>query len=83
MPAHSPLRWLIQKQQKPALEFERMFSLREAACLLGIGPLALRRATKAGLIHAVRLHDRAHFKYRESELRKYLEPAQQDPKENK
>jgi hypothetical protein len=79
----SPLRLLLQKQQKPAaIQFERMFSLKDAARLLGIGTLALRRATKKNppLIHSVRLHPRGHIKFRESELRKFLEPKTNDEK---
>ena len=73
MNSHSLLRSYLQKQKAPLIA-EPMYSIGEAANLLGIGTLALRRATKKGLIHAVRLHARGHFKYRESELRKFLEP---------
>ena len=68
-----------QQQQKP-LAYEPMWSLKDASRLLGISALALRRATKKGLISCVRLHSRGRLKYRESELRKFLEPKNNDEK---
>lgn len=80
MALQSPLHWLMNHARKPALEFEPLFSLKEASALLGISPLALRRAAKSGQIHSVRLHSRARFKFRESELRKFLDPKKNDEK---
>jgi len=68
----SPVRLLLQNQ-KPPLNIERLYSLRETAEALGLGTLQVRRAIKSGLLKATRLHPRGHFKVKQSEIERFLQ----------
>jgi excisionase family DNA binding protein len=69
--AISPLRALLQKQKLP-LTAQPLYTLRQAGELVGLGTLQMRRYVKSGVVKAIRLHPRGHFKIPQSELEKFL-----------
>jgi excisionase family DNA binding protein len=64
---------LLQNQQRNLAMFnERPLSLREAATALNVGHHTLRNWVHQGLIHAIRIGSKGHFKFKPSEIRRVL-----------
>lgn len=71
---NTPLRWLLQKKA-PLIEpliAQPLYTLRQAGELVELGTLQMRRYVKSGVVRAIRLHPRGHFKIPQSEIEKFL-----------
>jgi len=70
----TPLKWLLHKT-RPALQVEPVFTLREAAAMVGLQIGQMRRHVKAGRVKSIRIGERGHFKVLQSEIERIREES--------
>lgn len=63
---------MANSQPELGLGDERLLTVPEAACMLGIGPRKVRRLVKAGALVGRKRGPKSHWKIAEGELRRYM-----------